>query len=203
MTTRQNRHIPNSYARYFMQAMKSEIGVYSLHMMLRDAGLEQYIDNLPPYDSKPGIQASDLAALHNAVREYFGRGARGTLNRIGRSTWQLIFADANMGPRVGFFIARLRSPLARSRKLLEHLAAQMRAPDGDVSVHLLDRDLIFMDTSSDSTFGYSADAPICWATLGMIQAAVFEATGAEQSVEEISCRAAGAAACKFRIRLSK
>ncbi len=202
MTARHNRRLPNRYARYFMQAVQDEIGVYSLHMLLRNAGLDRYLDDLPPDNSTPEILASEFAALHNAIREYFGRGARGSLNRIGRVTWQLMFDDASIGSRVGLLAARLLPPLPRSRKTLEHLAARMREPDGAVSVHLLDRDLIFMDTSSDSTFGYPADEPICWATLGMIQAALFWATGAEQAVDEISCRAAGAMACKFRIRLS-
>jgi len=202
MTTRHNRRLPNRYARCFMRAVQDEIGVYSLHMLLRNAGLDRYIEDLPPDNSRPEILASEFAALHNAIREYFGRGARGSLNRIGRVTWQLMFNDASIGYRVGLFAARLLPPLPRNRKVLEHLAAQMREPDGDVSVHLLDRDLIFMDTSSDSTFGQTVDEPICWATLGMIQAAIIWATGEEQDVDEISCRAAGATACKFRIRLS-
>ncbi|MBU0512592.1 MAG: hypothetical protein KKD28_01410 [Chloroflexi bacterium] len=202
MTARHNRRLPNRYARYFMRAIQDEIGVYSLRMMLRNAGLERYIEAWPPDNSKQEILASEFAALHNAICEYFGSGARGSLYRIGRIIWQMMLEDASIGTRVGLLAARLLPPLQRSRRALEYLATQMRKPDGDVSVHLLDQDLIFMDTSSDSTFGYTADEPICWATLGMIQAALFWATGAEQAVDEISCRAAGATACKFRIRLS-
>ena len=87
------------------------------------------------------------------------------------------------------------------RKTLEFLAARLAEPDGIVSAHLIDRDFVLMDQTSDSTFGQQAENPICWTTLGLVQAAVHWATGSEQDVEEISCQAAGADASRFRVQL--
>jgi len=170
--------------------------------MLRNAGLERYIVALPPENDRLEMLASEFAALHNAIRAYFGSGARGFLNRVGRSVWQAFWKDASLWQYLGMFVLRPFPPLQRGRFALNILASQMRRPDGQVSVHLLDKDLIFMDTTSDSTFGQTSPESVCWGTLGMIQAALYQATGKEQDVEEISCRAAGSVACRFRIRFT-
>jgi predicted hydrocarbon binding protein len=199
-TQRLDRLLPNDYLRYFMQAVESETGIYTLRMMLLNAGLDRYLEELPPRNRERVIQASKFAALQKAIREYFGSGARGSLNRIGHLLWSKLLENASVTQRVKVVAARALPVLPRSRTALEYLAARMSEPDGKVSVHLLDKELIFVDTSSDSTYGQEDEQPVCWATLGAIQAALFWASGEEQDVEEISCRATGADSCKFRIR---
>jgi len=201
MTGREDRLLPNRYVRGFMQATEAETGDYSLRMMLRNAGLDRFINKLPPENDKQVVRAAEFAALQAAIRKYYGNGARGSLNRIGRHHWDSILVEAPVVQKVRLAAARRLPILRGGRSVLNYLASKMSAPNGDVSVHLLDKELIFMDTSSDSTQGQSAAEPICWATLGMIQAALLWATNLEQNVDEISCRATGAIACRFRIRL--
>ncbi len=194
MTTRINRHLPRSYSRAFLEAVESELGVYSFKMMLRDAGLAQSEDQNSAQRFEMILNADEFAAILAAIRAYYGSGARGMLNRIGRSFWQRSVGNTLKG-RLAYPLVRLMGP----RLALKMLANKMKKPDGDVSVHLLDTELIFMDTSSDATLGQEDDQPVCWYTIGQIQACVSWASGDEKNVEEIACRAMGHEACKFRI----
>jgi predicted hydrocarbon binding protein len=185
-----------------MQAIDEEMGGYSLRMMLRNAGLERYIDELPPDNQQTEVYASEYAILLRSIRDYYGSGSRGSLTRIGRATWRRLIASAPLIRRVEFLLLPLLSLIPRCQRALNYLANCMQEPDGEVSVHLLDTDLIFVDRSSDSTFGQDEGKPICWITLGMIQAALGGITSKDQDVEEITCRAEGEDACKFRVRLT-
>ena len=153
-------------------------------------------------NSKLAIQLADRKALNSAeffrvlaaIRAYYGSGARGTLIRIGRTVW-----DRFVGKTLQGWIVAPLVRIVGARLSLKMLADLMEKPDGDVSVHLLDRELIFVDTSSDATIDQEDDQPVCWYTIGLIQACVSWASGVERSVEEIACRAMGHEACKFRI----
>lgn len=201
MTVRQDRLLPNRYLRYFLEAVEAEMGAYSLGMLLRSADLERYISKLPKKNTKRVAKASEFAALQAALRTYYGQGARGSLNRIGRDVWYRSVGDTLRGKLFQILLPKFLKPLARGRLALNILAKQMKNPDGQVSVHLLDTEMIFMDTTSDSTVEQNAEDAVCWFTQGMVDAALFWATGMEEDVEEIACRAMGAEACKFRIRV--
>jgi predicted hydrocarbon binding protein len=197
--TRQDRLLPNDYVRVFMQAIEKETGGYTLQLMLRNAGLENYMEQMPPQNNDRVLPASKFAALLKAIRVYFGSGARGGLMRIGDQVWTEFEESIPVTQRIRFAAAKRIPGIIYSRVVLEYLAYRMSRPDGQITVHLLDKEMVFVDTSSDSTYGQDEDEPVCWATLGAIQAALYWATKIEQNVEEISCRATGADSCKFRI----
>ncbi len=178
------------------------MGAQSLRLLLRQTGLDQYVGNPLDPRAKPAAYASEIAALLNGIRSYYGRGARGSLNRIGRAVWRDIQADAPINRRLRALFWRLFPPAIRCRKALEALAVVMREPDGQVSVRQQDTDLIFVDESSDFTIGQQDKENLCWITVGMIQEAVAWAAHKELDVSEAACRATGAGACTFRIRLT-
>src|SRR5210317_711640 len=92
---RTDRRLTNRYLRQFLQAIEDEAGAYTLRMVLRNAKLERYINELPPSNTDQVVSALDYASLHKSIRTYFGNGARGSLNRIGRLTWDRILKDAS------------------------------------------------------------------------------------------------------------
>ncbi len=199
MTLRTDRQIPKGYIANFLKAAEAEIGSYSLRMILRDAGLGAATDQAPIAVMDGSLQSSEFAAVQAAVRAYYGSGARGSLNRIGRLAWQGAVANTFKGWFFFPIVRKLMTPQSGSQFALNRLADLIKKSDGDVSVHLFDTDLIFMDTSSDATFNQQADKPICWYTVGMIQASIAWAIGEEIAVDEITCRAMGAEACKFKV----
>ena len=198
---RVDRKIHNRYFRIFLRAVGEEIGEYSLELVLRDAGLDCHADQLTSTNGCSGVHSSEVASVHAAIRSYFGSGARGTLSRIGRLVWQYAIAETFYGSLARLGIKVFLPKSLGTRAALNMVAGLMRKPDGHVSVHLYDTDLIFMDTTSDITFGQDEENPICWYTVGLIQACLLWATGKEIDVEEISCRAVGADTCKFEIDL--
>jgi predicted hydrocarbon binding protein len=92
-------------------------------------------------------------------------------------------------------------PPARRRRSLELLANTLREGGGEASVHTLDMDLLLVDHSAATTLNQTSTEPICFVTLGLIQGALFWVTGQETDMEEIACKAVGAPACEFKIKL--
>ncbi len=196
---RPDRHLSARYFQGFLQAIKDEIGAYSLRMMLMNADLGSHVSE--HLTEGQVVHSSELATLLHSIREYYGTGARGLINRIGRGVWKWLLTEASFDQKIKLSMIRILPLVSRRMKSMEFLAEQMKMANGQVSVHLLDTDLIFVDQTSDATYGQSANEPICWATKGMIQAALLWASGEECDVDEISCRAVGDEACKFRIQL--
>ena len=87
----------------------------------------------------------------------------------------------------------------RFKPALEMLAKILSARAGDVTVHTLDLDWLFVDRISPTASGYREAAPICFVTQGLIRESLFWATDREFDIEEISCRAVGRKECEFKI----
>ena len=150
---RLNRRITNCYLRHLLQAIDEEMGRQGLRMVLRQTGLERYVPELPENNHEAVSFASELAGLQQGIRAYYGHGARGSLNRIGRATWRHMLKEAPFLQRLRLVYARLLPEPTRALKLLQELLREMGNKDGVNSVHLVDPDLIMVDESSDFTFG--------------------------------------------------
>jgi predicted hydrocarbon binding protein len=184
----------------FVAAATEEVGAEKLALVLADAGLaaaELEAGSLARLDGRAA--AGLCARLQQALRAYYGRGARGLLLRIGRGLWQKMTAQANFREKAELQIARRLPVPARRRRVLEFIAARLREAGGAASVHLLDVDLLLVDRSGASACGQAGGAPLCHVTLGMIQGALAWAVGREADVEETACKATGAAACEFKV----
>ena len=186
--------------RRFAETIALELGADQFSAMLSLANLpaewktpDAFL-KLNPYDA-----AHVYAALQTAMRTYFGRGARGVLLRVGQRLWHNLLDDAALGIKAQAAVVK-RLPLASRRKpTLELLAKFMGAQSGDIAVHTLDMDLLFVDTASPSTHDQSEPSPICFVTQGLLRESLFWATGKTYDVDEIHCKAHGEHACEFKI----
>ncbi len=199
MGERQDRLLSKDFIQPFMVAISEEIGNFSLQLVLQQAGYDGMAIDWPEQELA-GMHSSEFAAVQRCLRDYYGRGARGLLQRVGRETWTAMIQNSSHGRKASFSLMKLAPRSYRIRQVLELLAEKLRGPGGEVSIHSQDLDFLLVDRSSDSTFGQKTAEPICWSTLGLIQGALFWAFGNEMDVEEISCRATGEEACKFRIK---
>ena len=187
--------------RRFSETVALELGPDQFNGMLAMA-------NLPAeWKKNPDIfltmdadkSAHVYAALQNAMRTYFGRGARGVLLRVGQRLWERLLDDAALWIKAQAAVVK-RLPLATRRKpTLELLAKLVGAQSNDIVVHTLDLDLLFVDNASPSAHDQSETSPICFVTQGMIRECLFWATGKNYDVDEIHCKAQGAHACEFKI----
>jgi predicted hydrocarbon binding protein len=146
-----------------------------------------------------GTAAEAYAGLQKAVRTYYGRGARGTLIRVGGNLWKRLLDDAPFALKAQSKLLFGLPVNARRKPALELLAKLLSAQRGDVSVHTLDLDLLLVDHASPGTLGLSESDCICFVTLGMLRECLFWATGQEHDIEETFCRAKGQESCEFKI----
>jgi predicted hydrocarbon binding protein len=147
----------------------------------------------------PNQSAKTYSSLQAAMRTYYGRGARGVLLRVGQRLWDLLLEDAALGGKAQAALIK-RLPLAARRKsILELLARLIGNQSGDITVHMLDLDLLLVDHASPATEGQHDSTPICFVNQGLIRESLFWATGQNFDVEEISCKATGKDTCEFKI----
>jgi predicted hydrocarbon binding protein len=190
--------------RRFVETVGVELGTEQFTTMLA-------LSKLPPAWAKPQTfvkmnpteAAKTYAALQAALRAYYGRGARGSLLRVGQRLWDLLLEDAALGGKTQAALIR-RLPLGTRRKsILELLARLIGARPGDITVHTLDLDLLLVDHASPGAVGQQTARPICFVTQGLIRESLSWATRQGFDVEETSCKATGRETCEFRITVAR
>jgi len=85
---REDAVIVNALVRQALVSAQEVMGENGLNTVLRTSGLERYIGNFPPDNLEPAIQTSDYAHLNAVIEEFYGRGGRGMLRRIGKASFQ-------------------------------------------------------------------------------------------------------------------
>ena len=184
----------------FVETVGKELGSDQFSAMLSLSQLPDEWDTPATFAKTDPVEAAKAyASLQAVMRAYYGRGARGVLVRVGQRLWNHLLDDAALGGKAQAAVIK-RLPLSTRRKpTLELLAKFIGFGSGDITVHTLDLDLLFADHTSPNTDGQSAAAPICFVTLGLIQASLFWATELAFDVVETSCKATGENACEFTI----
>jgi predicted hydrocarbon binding protein len=192
----------NRLVRFFIDSATREVGADKLPTILAENHLSPLIIEKAHLGHLDGTDAAVLyALLQQALRLFYGRGARGILLRIGEGMWDRMMAQANLLEKAELEIVRRLPVPARRRRMVELVADTLQEGGGAASVHTLDLDLLLVDHSAAATFNQTSTEPVCFVTLGLIQGALFWATGQEADMEEIACKAVGASACEFKIKL--
>jgi predicted hydrocarbon binding protein len=195
--------LPIRFFRQFLDILNTELGNEALVSIMEKAALSaDYVDPQAVSRYNAATAAETYARIQQAMRFYYGRGARGTLTRIGRLLWPRLLETASLSERAQAQLVRTLPPSMRPKPVLELLARFLRErPDG-VTLHTLDLDLLFVDHAAAVTVAQKEVMPICHVTVGLMQEALFWVSGREHDVEERTCRAAGAEKCEFKVTLS-
>ncbi len=197
--------LSNRLFRFFVDSATQEVGADNFPSILAEDHLSPLMPAMTDKTQLARLDGAETAVLYaslqQALRQYYGRGARGILLRIGEGMWGRMMAQANLLEKAELEIVRRLPVPARRRRILELLADTLRESGGAASLHTLDMDLLLVDHSSAATLNQVSVEPICFVTLGLIQGALFWATGQEADMEEIACKAAGAPVCEFKIKL--
>jgi predicted hydrocarbon binding protein len=198
------RTLSSQFLHQFVDTIAHELGQDNLAFVLEKAGLpSDWSDPLRWESLTHTTPVETYARLQNAMRTYYGRGARGILIRVGSNLWKRLLDDAPLAVKAQSRLI-LGLPLyARRKAALELLAKLLADKRGDVTVHTLDLDLLLADKASPGTLGQNESERICYVTLGMLRECLYWATGREHDIEETSCRAKGEEACEFRINIGR
>jgi predicted hydrocarbon binding protein len=193
------RALPNARVRRLMLAIQDVMGQGGLATILRQAGLQRYTSALPPANDEPGLHAAEYAALLQAIENYYGRGARGTLTRVGYASFNRLVNTRRFTAAWYRLLFRILPVRTRQLLTLRWLASEISGRGGRVTVNQHEQHLNLVDQDSDATVGRHRDGEICWETVGEIQEALKWGTGLEYDVNERTCKAKGDPACRFEI----
>lgn len=195
-------YYPNRFARWFFLATEDVMGKHGLSAVLNQAGLESYMDHLPPDNLQRQFDFANLAALNQAFEDMYGaRGGRGMALRIGRSS----FAHGMQG--FGAF-AGMHAPAYRSLPLEQQVDIGVKALSmifsrfSDQNTRLEDNadtyELIV--ENSPMVWGRVTDRPACHSLVGVMQEALnWSSNGHEFHVQETTCRGVGGERCTFKV----
>ena len=81
----EEKRVPSLLLNILLAQVDETMGHRSLIMLLRQAGLDEYVDQLPPMNETPSIAVADYSDLLANVHDLFGaRGSRPIFLRAGR-----------------------------------------------------------------------------------------------------------------------
>ncbi|MEW6240272.1 MAG: 4-vinyl reductase [Chloroflexota bacterium] len=192
---------PPRLLKTFIETLASELGADNLMTVLDKASLPASwadLEAVARFDAAAAGRA--YAGLQQAVRTVYGRGARGILLRVGNELWRRLLDDGGLGVKAQAALVKGLPARAARKPALDLLAKLLSSKPGDITVHTLDLDLLFVDHTAPSANGQRGGEPICWVTLGLIREALHWATGRDYDITEISCRALGDQTCEFKIQ---
>lgn len=191
----------NALMRQAILAIGEVMGERGLKIVLRQAGLERYVDNLPPNDLEQGVATVEYAALNQAVEEFYGRAGKGMLQRIGRASFRYGVEEQAALMGVAGTALKLMPQKTRIKFILTQMAKSLMDVNAETRIEVQETDegVVLADFTCGVCCGREAEKPICHLYIGSISEAVKWATGRNYEVREIECRAMGAEACRFLV----
>lgn len=191
--------------RTFLLGLDDVIGAHGTAMLLRRAGIAQYIGNYPPStEERNGYLLRYFSRVILEMFDIYGAmGARAIMQRVGRaqasrgleeSASLVIFARAAM--KLMPIQQRVAMVLERSgRALQDQIDVVVRTSKN--------QDHFFVEMQHcPYCIDWKHTAPVCFAMIGFLHRVLQRATGGTETIEEIECCAQGAAVCKYRITLN-
>ncbi len=197
----------NAYLNWVLLASEEVSGEKGLNIVLRNAGLEQYIGHYPPEDFNVNCKMRDYTALTTELYTFFGRAGRGSLVRIGRKSAQLaiklqreqmgldnLVAASKLLPAGMKLKVGLESNIAIWKMLYQQVGGHWTArieDRGGCWAYIVDTCTLCIERE--------ADRPMCHVWTGALAESIVWLMGKEYDVQEVECRAMGAPACVFEI----
>ena len=199
---REDAVIVNALVRQALMSVQEVMGENGLNTVLRTSGLERYIGSLPPDDLDPAIQTSDYARLNAAIEEFYGRGGRGMLQRVGRASFQYAVREQAALLGIAGMGLKLLPIKQRIKFILKAMVNALKKSNPQVEAWVEDANdvLAYCDASCAICHGRTSAESICHLYIGSIGEAVRWVTGQEYEIVETNCTAKGDPHCRFEVR---
>jgi predicted hydrocarbon binding protein len=206
----EEKRIPSLLLNILFTQVDEMMGRRSLFMLLRQAGLSEYIDNVPPKDDTPSITVQEYSELIANIYDIFGaRGARPIFLRGGR----LGAAELRQQRPAQFAVAGTALKLLPSAKRMQIVLDKLAEQGEDMygAIYLLEEqdDAFFLEISQcpycaeitrrSREKNKPVSKPVCHIPASIVDEMMEWATGQKHLVEEVACIAVGAPACRFRV----
>jgi len=197
-----------AYMRWALMAAEEVVGKQGLSIILRENGLERFIDNYPPEHLRisKDINCGDYAKLCTGLLKFYGRAGKSVVIRIGRISSKLAIEKQGSLFNVAARTAMKLLPLETQIKTgLDNMQDGFRKlyKEGGSEIHLNLEDRgdrwAYVAESCPLCAGKEADSHICWSWIGTLKESLMWLTGKDLEVEEVECRAMGAPACVWEV----
>jgi len=201
MTTRADSMIINSLVRQALTSAQEVMGDNGLNTVLRTCGLERFVDNFPPNNLEPAIQASQYAKFNEAIEAFYGRGGKGILRRIGKASFQYGVREQSALLGVAGVALKLLPERQRIKFILNGMADALKKSNPEVNAWVDESGerLAYIESTCAICHSRQAQTPICYLYVGSIGEAVLWATGREFEIVETHCLAKGDEYCRFEV----
>jgi predicted hydrocarbon binding protein len=206
----EEKRIPSLLLNILFCQVDEMMGHRSLIMLLRRAGLGEYVDRLPPMNETPSITVAEYSRLLANVYDIFGaRGSRPILMRGGRLGAAEIRRQRPAQFAVTGTALKFLPAATRMRLVLERLVEQGQDLYGNPH-HLHEEEAAFVVEMDDCPYcaeitrrgqadGRAIARPVCHIPASIIDEMMEWATGQKHLVEETACIAMGDPTCRFRV----
>lgn len=201
MGHREDAVIVNTIVRQALVSAEEVMGTNGLNAVLRLSSLERFVDNLPPDNLDPGIQAAQYAQLNQAIEDFYGRGGKGMLRRIGKASFQYAVNEQAALLGVAGTALKLLPQKQRIKFILNSMANALKKSNPQVEAWVDEEgeNLAYVESSCAICHSRKSDKPICYLYLGSLGEAVLWATGKEYEIIETHCMAKGDQFCRFEV----
>jgi len=192
--------IVNTLVRQALSSTQEVMGENGLNAVLRTSGLERYIGNFPPNDLAPGIRTADYARLNQAIEDFYGRGGRGMLRRIGKASFQYGIREQAALLGVAGAALKLLPEKQRIKFILNGMVNALKKSNPNVNAWLDEGErLAYIEDTCAICHSRTSTGPICHLYVGSISEAVHWATGRSFEIIETHCMAKGDPYCRFEV----
>jgi predicted hydrocarbon binding protein len=191
----------NSLMLQALVAIEEVMGKKGLDAVLRASGLAKYIDNLPEDNLEPAISYSDYARLNQAIEDFYGRGGRGFLKRIGRNSFQYGIKEQSALMGIAGVALKLMPKKQRLKFILNGMGNALRKINPDTEFWVDDRDgkVAYCIRECSICAGRTQEKPAGHLLIGSISEAAKWATGENMRVNETMCMAKGDPYGRFEV----
>lgn len=201
MTNGEDAVIINSLVRQALTSAQEVMGDNGLNAVLRTCGLERFIGNFPPDNLEPSIQASQYAKLNEAIEQFYGRGGKGMLRRIGKASFQYGVREQSALLGVAGVGLKLLPEKQRIKFILNGMVSALKKSNPQVNAWVDESGdrLAYVESTCAICHSRHSTEPICHLYVGSIEEAVRWATGKDYKIIETHCLAKGNDYCRFEV----
>ncbi len=201
MTVREDAVIINSLVRQALTSMQEVMGDNGLNAVLKSCGLDRFAGNFPPNNLEPSIKASQYAQLNQAIEDFYGRGGKGMLRRIGKASFQYGVREQAALLGVAGVALKLLPERQRIKFILNGMADALKKSNPQVNAWVDESGdrLAYVESTCAICNNRHSDHSICYLYIGSVSEAVQWATGKEYEITETHCLAKGDEYCRFEV----
>ena len=201
MGHREDAVIVNTIVRQALAAAEEVMGTNGLNAVLRLSNLDSFVNNLPPDNLEPAIKATEYAQFNQAIEDFYGRGGRGMLKRIGKASFQYAINEQPALLGVAGAALKLLPQKQRIKFILNSMVNALTKSNSQVEAWVEEEGdtLAYVESSCAICHSRKSDKEICYLYLGSLGEAIEWATGKTYEITETHCMAKGDPHCRFEV----